>query len=65
MDNRHLETAHAFTDELINYMRLIATKRENSESVMELALVANIAATDKTNALLMHIIELLTHPEEE
>ena len=63
MNNRHLENAGDFNDELINYMQLIATKRRNGESVTDLALVANIAATERTNALLLHIIELLTHPE--
>ena len=63
MDNKHLERADAFTDELVEYIELIGTKRRGGESVTDLALLASILATEKTNALLLHIIELLTHPE--
>ncbi len=63
MDNRHLERAARLTEELADHVELINVKVESNVPATDTALVANLIATEKTNSLLQHIIELLTHPE--
>ena len=63
MSYKHIERAAKLTGELADYLDLISTRIESNVPVTDTALVANIIATEKTNSLLQHIIDLLTHPE--